>query len=36
MNEAPHGAGVPDEETGPDETYARFDEPRPGRAPDGL
>ncbi len=31
-----HGAGVPDEATSADETYARFGEPRAGRAPDGL
>ncbi len=31
-----HGAGVPDEATSADQVYARFGEPRPGRAPDGL
>ena len=31
---ARRGAGVPDESTPADETYARFGEPRPGPAPD--
>jgi uncharacterized cupin superfamily protein len=31
-----HGAGVPDENTSAQETYASFGEPRPGPAPDGL
>ena len=30
------GAGVPDAQTGPDETYARFGEPVAGRIPEGF